>query len=177
MTFLAHVYGRVEFDFERCNSLEQWPFINDLAENGAPFEVHYEMLQADSDIIFVLEPSICYYSYNRKSFALIDYEQYALNLIKTEQTQIDRWSLSYQFFIMASSTKNVDHNGSIAPLDFEMLANKLSTFIGQGDHKQCEDYANAHKTLCLEIMRADPNQDGKVILDNTLQEYLSTIFI
>ncbi|CAM4915416.1 unnamed protein product [Rotaria socialis] len=155
MTFLAHVYGRVEFDFERCNSLEQWPFINDLAENGAPFEVHYEMLQADSDIIFSNNDG---------------------NIASTSQTNQSNnfWNkkMEHQFYL-----HNVDHNGSIAPLDFEMLANKLSTFIGQGDHKRCEDYANAHKTLCLEIMRADPNQDGKVILDNTLQEYLSTIFI
>jgi hypothetical protein len=36
--------------------------------------------------------------------------------------------------------------------------------VGQGDLKRREDYANARKTLCQEIMRADANQDGKVTL-------------
>jgi hypothetical protein len=46
---------------------------------------------------FLTEPSIRYYSYNRKTLILNDYEQYTLNLIKTEQTQIDEWLLSYRF--------------------------------------------------------------------------------
>lgn len=46
---------------------------------------------------FYSEPSIRYYSYNRKSLILNDYEQYILNLIKTERTKIDEWILSYRF--------------------------------------------------------------------------------
>lgn len=59
---------------------------------------------------------------------------------------------------------DVDKDGSITPVDFEILASKLSTLIGQDDVKRREDYANARKTLCEEIMRADANQDGKVTL-------------
>ena len=59
---------------------------------------------------------------------------------------------------------DADGDGSITPLDFEILANKLSTLVGQEDSKRREDYANARKILCQEIMRADANQDGKVTL-------------
>jgi hypothetical protein len=50
-----------------------------------------------SPLNFYTDPSIRYYSYNRKSLILNDYEQYILNLIQTEQTQIDEWILSYRF--------------------------------------------------------------------------------
>ena len=59
---------------------------------------------------------------------------------------------------------DVDGDGSITPKDFEILANKLSSLVGQEDEQRREDYANARKTLCQEIMRADANQDGKVTL-------------
>lgn len=59
---------------------------------------------------------------------------------------------------------DVDHDGHITPADFEILADKLSTLVGQEDKKRREEYANARKTLCKEIMRADANQDGKVTL-------------
>jgi hypothetical protein len=59
---------------------------------------------------------------------------------------------------------DADKDGSITPLDFEILANKLSTLVGQDDTKRSEEYASARKTLCQEIMRADANQDGKVTL-------------
>ena len=39
------------------------------------------------------QPSFRYYSYNRQSLILTDYEQYSLNLRQTEQTQIDQWLL------------------------------------------------------------------------------------
>lgn len=63
---------------------------------------------------------------------------------------------------------DADRDGSITPVDFEILANKLSTLVGQDDVKRKDDYASARKTLCQEIMRADANQDGKV----TLEEWL-----
>ncbi len=50
-----------------------------------------------SPLDFLTDPSIRYYSYNRKSLILNDYEQYILNLMKTEQTQHDEWLLSYRF--------------------------------------------------------------------------------
>lgn len=50
-----------------------------------------------SPLDFLAEPSIRYYSYDRKSLILYDYDQYILNLIETERTQIDRWILSYRF--------------------------------------------------------------------------------
>ena len=50
-----------------------------------------------SPLDFLAEPSIRYYSYDRKSLVLYDYDQYILNLIETERTQIDRWILSYRF--------------------------------------------------------------------------------
>jgi hypothetical protein len=59
---------------------------------------------------------------------------------------------------------DADKDGSITPLDFEILANKLSTLVGQDDAKRREEYASARKTLCQEIMRADANKDGKVTL-------------
>ena len=59
---------------------------------------------------------------------------------------------------------DVDRDGSITPVDFEILADKLSALIGQDDTKRREEYANARKTLCQEIMRADANKDGKVTL-------------
>lgn len=59
---------------------------------------------------------------------------------------------------------DIDGDGSITPVDFEILANRLSTLVGQGDVKRREEYANARKNLCEEIMRADANQDGKVTL-------------
>lgn len=58
----------------------------------------------------------------------------------------------------------MDGDGSITPKDFEILADKLSSLVGQEDEQRREDYANARKTLCQEIMRADANQDGKVTL-------------
>ena len=59
---------------------------------------------------------------------------------------------------------DIDGDGTITEADFEILANKLSTLVGQDDAKRREDYANARKILCQEIMRADKNQDGKVTL-------------
>jgi hypothetical protein len=50
-----------------------------------------------SPLHYYTDPSIRYYSYNKKSLILNDYEQYILNLIQTEQTQIDQWILSYRF--------------------------------------------------------------------------------
>jgi len=50
-----------------------------------------------SPLDFQTDPSIRYYSYNRKSLILNDYEQYTLNLMKTGQTQRDEWLLSYRF--------------------------------------------------------------------------------
>ncbi|CAF0834087.1 unnamed protein product [Adineta steineri] len=63
---------------------------------------------------------------------------------------------------------DADGDGSITPRDFEILADKLSSLVGQEDVKRREDYAAARKSLCQEIMRADANQDGKV----TLEEWL-----
>jgi len=63
---------------------------------------------------------------------------------------------------------DADKDGSITPLDFEILADKLSALVGQDDTKRREEYASARKTLCQEIMRADANNDGKV----TLEEWL-----
>ena len=60
--------------------------------------------------------------------------------------------------------EDLDRDGSITPVDFEILADKLSSLVGQDDLKRREDYANARKTLCQEIMRADVNHDGKVTL-------------
>ncbi|CAM2701114.1 unnamed protein product [Rotaria socialis] len=60
---------------------------------------------------------------------------------------------------------DADHDGSITPADFEILADKLSALVGQDDGERREQYANARKTLCQEIMRADANQDGKVTLE------------
>jgi hypothetical protein len=68
------------------------------------------------------------------------------------------------FFFVKYFYLDIDGDGSITPLDFEILADKLSALIGQDDIKRREDYANARKTLCKEIMRADANQDGKVTL-------------
>ena len=58
----------------------------------------------------------------------------------------------------------MDKDGSITPKDFEILADKLVSLVGQSDKGRREDYANARKTLCQEIMRADANHDGKVTL-------------
>ncbi|CAF1622013.1 unnamed protein product [Rotaria magnacalcarata] len=60
---------------------------------------------------------------------------------------------------------DADHDGSITPADFEILADKLSALVGQDDEQRREQYATARKTLCQEIMRADVNQDGKVTLE------------
>ncbi|CAF3918527.1 unnamed protein product [Rotaria sordida] len=65
--------------------------------------------------------------------------------------------------------KDADRDGFITPIDFEILADKLSALVGQDDIKRREEYANARKTLCQEIMKADANQDGKV----TLEEWLN----
>lgn len=62
------------------------------------------------------------------------------------------------------SDLDADRDGSITPVDFEILAKKLSTLVGQDDPKRQEEYASARKTLCQEIMRADANKDGKVTL-------------
>jgi hypothetical protein len=59
---------------------------------------------------------------------------------------------------------DVDRDGSITSMDFEILANKLASLIGQDDVQRRDDYANARKTLCEEIMRADTNHDGRVTL-------------
>ena len=59
---------------------------------------------------------------------------------------------------------DADHDGSITPHDFEIIAEQLSTLVGQEDVRRREDYANARKVLCQEIMRADANNDGKVTL-------------
>ena len=63
-----------------------------------------------------------------------------------------------------SHMTDIDRDGSITPADFEILADKLSTLVGQDDEKRREEYATARKALCQEIMRADANQDGKVTL-------------
>jgi len=71
-------------------------------------------------------------------------------------------------FIVVSNRRflfsDADGDGTITPIDFEILADKLSTLVGQDDTKRREEYASARKTLCQEIMRADANQDGKVTL-------------
>jgi len=64
--------------------------------------------------------------------------------------------------------KDVDKDGQITPLDFEILADKLSSLVGQGDTKRRQEYAEARKILCDEIMRADANHDGKVTLGKQL---------
>ena len=64
---------------------------------------------------------------------------------------------------------DIDRDGSITPVDFEILAEKLSSLVGQGDTHRREEYASARKLLCKEIMRADANQDGKVTLEEWLQ--------
>jgi hypothetical protein len=63
-----------------------------------------------SPLDFLAEPSIRYYSYNRKSLILNDYEQYILNLIKTEQTQHDEWLLSYRFSSWYDQPKELTSN-------------------------------------------------------------------
>lgn len=72
------------------------------------------------------------------------------------------------FFLLVARNRFVcldaDRDGSITPIDFEILAEKLSTLVGQDDSKRREEYANARRTLCEEIMRADANHDGKVTL-------------
>jgi len=73
--------------------------------------------------------------------------------------QLNNKKFYFFFFI-----QDLDKDGSITPIDFEILADKLSNLVGQGDTKKREEYANARKTLCQEIMRADANQDGKVTL-------------
>ncbi len=73
--------------------------------------------------------------------------------------QYKYWSFFSSFFI-----KDIDKDGQITPLDFEILAEKLSSLVGQGNSQKKEEYATARKTLCAEIMRADANQDGKVTL-------------
>jgi len=60
---------------------------------------------------------------------------------------------------------DADKDGTITPRDFEILADKLSSLIGQGDTTRREEYAAARKLLCEEIMRADANKDGKVTLE------------
>jgi hypothetical protein len=74
----------------------------------------------------------------------------------------------YLFFFSCENILylDIDGDGSITPADFEILADKLSTLVGQEDIKRREDYANARKTLCEEIMKADANKDGKVTLGN-----------
>jgi Ca2+-binding EF-hand superfamily protein len=59
---------------------------------------------------------------------------------------------------------DIDGDGVITSIDFDILANKLSALVGQEDPKRREDYAVARKILCEEIMRADANHDGKVTL-------------
>jgi hypothetical protein len=59
---------------------------------------------------------------------------------------------------------DLDNDGSITPLDFDILARNLSKLVGQDDLQRQEEYASARKILCQEIMRADANQDGKVTL-------------
>jgi len=81
---------------------------------------------------------------------------------------IELFSKEILFIIKYLLFIDVDKDGSITPVDFEILADKLSKLIGQDDNKRREEYAAARKTLCQEIMRADANQDGKV----TLGKYL-----
>jgi hypothetical protein len=50
-----------------------------------------------SPISALSQPSIRRYLYDRHSIVLIDYDQYALNLIESERTDHDRWSLAYRF--------------------------------------------------------------------------------
>lgn len=50
-----------------------------------------------SPLDFFSDPSIRHYTYDRKSLILIDYDQYILNLIEAERTQIDQWTLAYRF--------------------------------------------------------------------------------
>ncbi|CAF1508699.1 unnamed protein product, partial [Didymodactylos carnosus] len=64
---------------------------------------------------------------------------------------------------------DADGDGSITPVDFEILASKLSGLVGQDNPQHSEQYATARKTLCEEIMRADSNHDGKVTLDEWLE--------
>jgi hypothetical protein len=63
-----------------------------------------------SPLDFPGDPSIRYYSYNRKSLILNDYEQYILNLMKTEQTQHDEWLLSYRFSSWYDQPKELTSN-------------------------------------------------------------------
>src|SRR4051812_42507044 len=73
---------------------------------------------------------------------------------------IDLFSIRiYRFLIL-----DADRDGSITPIDFEILADKLSTLVGQDDSKRRDEYSSARKILCEEIMRADANHDGKVTL-------------
>jgi hypothetical protein len=68
------------------------------------------------------------------------------------------------FFRFKSFNLDIDGDGSITPLDFEILADKLFTLVGQENIQRREEYSSARKILCDEIMRADANQDGKVTL-------------
>lgn len=79
-----------------------------------------------------------------------------------------------RYQLIALLVSDIDKDGSITPLDFEILAEKLSALVGQGDGDRREQYANARKLLCQEIMRADVNQDGKVTLGNLLLVHGST---
>ena len=50
-----------------------------------------------SPFLYLSNPSIRKYSYNRKSILLNDFEQYSLNIMEAEQTNKDIWRLSYKF--------------------------------------------------------------------------------
>ena len=52
---------------------------------------------AISPISWLTNPSIRRYSYSRTSFDLIDYDQYALNLMETKQSNEARWKFTYRF--------------------------------------------------------------------------------
>ena len=66
--------------------------------------------------------------------------------------------------LLRDSSVDADRDGSITPHDFDLIAGQLSSLVGQEDVRRREDYANARKVLCQEIMRADANNDGKVTM-------------
>lgn len=67
------------------------------------------------------EPSIRHYTYNRESLVLYDYNQYILNLIETERTNMDRCILSYRFSSWYDQPKEIT-SGNLAKL-IERVAN------------------------------------------------------
>ncbi|CAF4040933.1 unnamed protein product [Rotaria sp. Silwood2] len=94
----------------------------------------------------------------------VQYDNIAFNNSLENNSHVNEQLIEYRIIY-----RHADRDGSITPADFEILADKLSTLVGQDDVHRREDYANARKTLCQEIMRADANLDGKV----TLEEWLN----